>query len=587
MGNLVSSMPRGKHISWLTAAIALLVAIAGYSYFDGQAFRDAAAGAEQSRVLIEQANRLLRLLAIAESSQRGYLLMGDPADLADYRNAAPRIEQALPALAGMHAADEEDRARLPVLIRAKLAELAEAVSTRQRGGDAEAIAIVRSGRGRQAMAEIRETMARMVDRENARFREYSESASVHGAQTRVLVQLVALFLAGFIWLSGRRIRRLTHAQEALIVDLDATREREAKGRAALATTLHSIGDAVIATDTECRIHFMNPVAESLTGYSTAEAEGRPLPEVFRISDEIDGQPSPNIAAAVLRDGVALGLANHTVLTSKSGERIPIDDSAAPIHDVQGKTTGVVLVFRDVTMRRAAQRKLEESESRYRLLFEANPQAMWVYEIETLRFLAVNEAALSRYGFTREEFSSMTLRDIRPPEDVAALEEHVSISEPGLHTDGPWRHRAKSGAAFFVEITSHCIRFGNCDAKLVMATDITERLRLEEDLRQSQKLEAVGQLAGGIAHDFNNLLTVIEGYAELVRGDLPESDRNQVALHEIQTAAQRAASLTRQLLAFSRRQILQPIRLNLNANVSSTHRMLSPPAGRADQDMHGT
>ena len=107
-----------------------------------------------------------------------------------------------------------------------------------------------------------------------------------------------------------------------------------------------------------------------------------------------------------------------------------------------------------------------------------------------------------------------------------------------------------------------------------AHDITERKRLEEELRQSQKLEAVGQLAGGIAHDFNNLLTVIEGYADLIRADQAPEDAHRESAQEILLAAQRAASLTRQLLAFSRRQMLQPIRLNLNANVTSTQRMLS-------------
>ncbi|MEO8370375.1 MAG: PAS domain S-box protein [Candidatus Solibacter sp.] len=559
---------------WLTAAVAMLIAIAGYSYLDSLAFREAAAGAEQSRVLIEQANRVHRLLVTAEAGQRGYLLTGDPGYLADYQIAVPRIQAAVPLLAIMKAADEEDRARLPALITAKLAELQETIRTGQNGDSAEALAIVRTGRGKQTMQEIREALTRMLERENVRFREYSDSAQRHGFQTRVLAQLFALLLAGFIWFSGRRINRLANEQEELIAVLQATRARDAEGRAALATTLRSIGDAVIATDAQGRVDFMNPVAESLTGYSSAEAAGRPLPEVFRISNEDSQELSPDITAAVLRDGITVGLANHTVLSRKGGQSIPIDDSAAPILDDQGKITGVVLVFRDVTQRRAAQRSLEESASRYRLLFESNPQCMWVYEIGTLRFLAVNEAAIARYGYTGEEFLGMTLRDIRPQEDVALLEQDTRVPNRKLHTDGPWRHRSKSGAVFFVEITAHPLHFDGRSAKLVMATDITERLRLEENLRQSQKLEAVGQLAGGIAHDFNNLLTVIEGYAEMLGGELTPEDERRVPVKEILTAAQRAASLTRQLLAFSRRQILQPIRLSLNVNVQSTHRMLS-------------
>src|ERR1035437_9493374 len=402
----------------------------------------------------------------------------------------------------------------------------------------------------------------------------ANNAEGHSHQSHIVVQLGARVLFGLLWFATRRINRLLGSQNQLISDLELTREREARGSAALATTLRSIGDAVIATDTQGRIHFMNPIAEALTGWTNAAAEGRPLPEVFRVEGELSHQPVPDLTVKVLRDGVVVGLANHTILIARDGGRIPVDDSAAPIHEQQGNITGVVLVFRDVTLRRRAQRKLEESESRYRLLFETNPQPMWVFDIASLAFLAVNHAAIAHYGYTREEFLSMTLRDIRPAEDVPALLEHTRVSTRIPHTDGPWRHRKKDGTVLVVEIATYPIQFGDAAAILVMATDITERKRLEEELRQSQKLEAVGQLAGGIAHDFNNLLTVIEGYAEMIRADQAPDAEHRDSVNEILVAAQRAASLTRQLLAFSRRQILQPIRLTLNANVTSTQRMLS-------------
>ena len=404
---------------------------------------------------------------------------------------------------------------------------------------------------------------------------FTAGTQFHSYQAHLVVQLGALLIL-FVLLcfATRNINRLLRARDQLISDLHLAREREARGSAALATTLRSIGDAVIAADTEGRIHFMNPVAETLTGWTNAAAESRPLPEVFRIEDETTGQPAQDPTLQVLRDGVMAGLADHTILIARDGNRIPIDDSVAPIHDDQGNLTGAVLVFRDVTLRRRAQRRLEESESRYRLLFEANPQPMWVFDIASLAFLAVNHAAIAHYGYTREEFLGMTLRDIRPPEDVPEFLEHTRVSTYTPHTDGPWRHRKKDGSILFVEITAHPIQFGDSAAVLVMATDITQRKQLEEELRQSQKLEAVGQLAGGIAHDFNNLLTVIEGYAEMVRDDQAPHDADRASADEILVAAQRAASLTRQLLAFSRRQILQPIRLNLNASVTSTQRMLS-------------
>ena len=560
----------------------IVIAIAAYSYLDSQAFRNAASGAERSRLLVDETQNLLSHLKDAETSQTGYLLTGDARYLADYNQALSDIAPARQVLSRPQAADHEDCARLSALITAKLNDLAQTIHLRQQG-DA-AAALERTDRGKGTTDEIHALADRVVAQENDRFREYTAGAQRHGYQTRIVVHLGALLLFGLLWFATRRINRLLGSQHQLISDLELTREREARGSAALATTLRSIGDAVIAADTQGRIRFMNPIAEALTGWTNAAAEGRPLPEVFHVEDEVSHQPMPDLTIKVLRDGAVVGLANHAILIAREGGRIPIDDRAAPILDEQGNITGVVLVFRDVTLRRRAQRQLEESESRYRLLFEANPQPMWVFDSASLAFLAVNQAAIARYGYTREEFLGMTLRDIRPPEDVPALLERTRAATRTPHIDGPWRHRTKDGSILAVEIAAHPIQFGDAAATLVMATDVSERKRLEEELRQSQRLEAVGQLAGGIAHDFNNLLTVIEGYAEMIRTDQTPEDVHRESVDEILVAAQRAASLTRQLLAFSRRQILQPIRLNLNSNVTSTQRMLSRLLGE-NIDIH--
>ena len=552
----------------------IVIGIAAFSYVDAVAIRNAVAGAEQPRIAVEQTHELLSRLTDAETGQRGYLLTGDPGYLVDYDAALPKIALIQAALRKAPAAEFEDRRRLFSLVDAKLDELAQTVRIRRQGDIAQAFAIVHTGRGKQTMDGIRTLAAQVIAGENDRYREQAAGVQRQGYQMRIMVQLGSLFLFGLLWYATRRINRLVGSQNHLIADLERTREREARGSAALSTTLRSIGDAVIATDAQGRIHFMNPIAEALTGWTDAAAQGHPLPEVFRAEDELSGEPAPDLAVRVLRDAALVELTNHTILIAKDGSRIPIDDSAAPIRDEQGKITGVVLVFRDVTLRRRAQRQLEESESRYRLLFESNPQPMWVFDSVTLAFLAVNQAAIACYGYTREEFLGMTLRDIRPPEDVPALLEHTRTSTGTLHTDGPWQHRKKDGTTLFAEVAAHPIRFGDADARLVMVFDITERKRLEEELRQSQKLEAVGLLAGGIAHDFNNLLTVIEGYAEMIRADQAQEDAHRDSVEEILVAAGRAASLTRQLLAFSRRQILQPIRLNLNANVTSTQRLLS-------------
>jgi two-component system cell cycle sensor histidine kinase/response regulator CckA len=216
--------------------------------------------------------------------------------------------------------------------------------------------------------------------------------------------------------------------------------------------------------------------------------------------------------------------------------------------------------------------LERSEERYRMLFEASPLPMWVYDADTLRFLAVNDAAVRHYGYTRQEFLAMTIKDIRPVEDVEAVLASLRTSGgPGSPMPGTWRHRTRDGRIIDVEITAGRIRFEGRRAALVLAHDVTERLRLEERLTQSEKMEAIGRLAGGVAHDFNNLLTVISGYTEILLSRPETSGREQ--LGEIAHAAEQAAALTRQLLAFSRRQVLHPVVLDLNECVAGMESMI--------------
>jgi two-component system cell cycle sensor histidine kinase/response regulator CckA len=348
-------------------------------------------------------------------------------------------------------------------------------------------------------------------------------------------------------------------------------------------------------------------------------------------------------------------------------------------------------------RDCAEKELRESEEQYRLVFDSNPLPMWVFDRETLAFLAVNEAAVRHYGFSRGEFFAMTIKDIRPKEDIPALLEGMSQPSDGLSGAETWRHCKKDGTIIAVEIASHGIAFRGRQAELVLAHDITEqkkdqgRLRqseerfakafrssplgitistqaealyidvndafsnmlgyrreevigrtaqelgvwsepterapfvqqllesgrvqalsvkmrtrsgerrltevsaelveldgvpcilaitqdvteakqLEEQFRQAQKMEAVGRLAGGIAHDFNNMLSVIIGYSELLQERL-ETDPARKSVDEIKKAADRAASLTRRLLAFSRQQILAPRVLNLNGVVDNLTTML--------------
>jgi two-component system cell cycle sensor histidine kinase/response regulator CckA len=229
--------------------------------------------------------------------------------------------------------------------------------------------------------------------------------------------------------------------------------------------------------------------------------------------------------------------------------------------------------REVGERIRSDEALRDSEARYRLLFLGNPHPMWVYDRQTLGFLAVNDAAVQLYGYSAQEFLEKTIKDIGAAADAAARQDEVTKGKTGLNTPQVMRHVRKDGRVIAVEIASHTLEFVGREAILVLAHDVTERHRLESQLQQSQKMEAVGLLAGGVAHDFNNLLTAIMGYTQLIQLGLPPTSPVHKDSDEILKAAERAAGLTRQLLAFSRQQVLEPRVLDLSVIVADMDKML--------------
>ena len=353
---------------------------------------------------------------------------------------------------------------------------------------------------------------------------------------------------------------------------ERVRERTAeleRARESLQITLASIGDAVIATGAGGQITWLNGVAESLTGWSAQEALGRPLDEVFVIVNADTRIAVESPVAKVLRTGTSVGLANHTILIGRDGREIPIDDSGSPIRAANGEVAGVVLTFRDISERYRAQverRKLLEADERLvGILTNINEGFLTVDHEWQLTFL--NRKACDLVRRPSEELVGTTLWQALPAmvgtsadrELRRALRENVPVR--CVFQYEPLRAWFDLGA------------YPSRDGLALLMRDITENHRLEGQLRQAQKMEAVGRLAGGIAHDFNNLLTVINGYAEFALQELPSDLTLCDSINEILLAGRRAAELTNGLLAFSRQQIRQPAILQWNDTVRETGKML--------------
>ncbi len=350
----------------------------------------------------------------------------------------------------------------------------------------------------------------------------------------------------------------------------------------LAITLQSIGDAVIATDAERRITRMNPAAERLTGWGLAEAIGQPLDAVFRIVDAETREPVTDPGRIVLERAETVGLANHTVLLARDGRELQIADSAAPIQDSKGRIAGVVLVFSDVTEQYRTQQALRERERHLRTIIDTEPECLKVVAGDG-RLLQMNSAGLAMLEaesfeeVARHRLDEYLLPAYRPA--FRDLHRRVMGGERGVLE---FEVTGLRGTRRWLETHAAPLpgEGGEGTVLLGVTRDITARKeaeaareRAEEQLRQAEKMEAVGRLAGGVAHDFNNLLTVINSIADLALESGGAAGAIAEDLREIRRAGERAAALTGQLLAFSRTEIVAPEVLDPNAVLAEMQPLL--------------
>jgi PAS domain S-box-containing protein len=307
--------------------------------------------------ILKQLEEVESTLKDMETGQRGYLLTGEDAYLAPYHQASLQMQKetdALRRLAANGDLDTDEVARVIDLITRKKTELEQTIQIRRETGLTAALVIVRNNIGKETMDATRSALAKIKAGEQAEFSEASQRAgrisAIESATFVVIGILNLLFLA---WVF-RKISREMSRREAAVLEISRQKEL-------LNTTLASIGDAVIVTDATGCVTFLNSEAEQLTGWKNFEAQGQTLPRVFHIIKESNRAPAENPAEKVLRLEAVVGQAEHTMLLAKNGSQIPIDHSAAPIRHSGGPIVGIVLVFRDFTEQREAQRVLARSK----------------------------------------------------------------------------------------------------------------------------------------------------------------------------------------------------------------------------------
>jgi two-component system, cell cycle sensor histidine kinase and response regulator CckA len=351
---------------------------------------------------------------------------------------------------------------------------------------------------------------------------------------------------------------------------------------------NSACDGMIVFDASRRVRLANAAFAELVGEPVEALAGRHFEELTEQSDR-PAHSSPVQELATFGSVVTM----HRVRAA-NGDPIDVEISSTLLED-----GGTFSVVRDLRRRsefgaprtsggwvapRISEPRLrvteQVSEARdFRLLFDATPLPAWVYDAESLRFVAVNRAAIEHYGYSETEFLASTILFIRPSEDQQRVLDYAHDS-PGTDRVGVFRHRRKDGELIDVETISYGFELDGRRVRIVVINDVTDQLRVRDQQEQlqaqmllAQKMDAVGRLAGGVAHDFNNLLSVILGAAETLGKSLATYDPLQEEVTDIRDAVGRGAALTRQLLIFGRKEVRTPGLLDVNEVVIGVERLL--------------
>ncbi|MFB3915106.1 MAG: PAS domain S-box protein [Terriglobales bacterium] len=327
-------------------------------------------------------------------------------------------------------------------------------------------------------------------------------------------------------------------------------------------------DAIITIDDDLRITLFNPGAEQIFGYAAREVLGKPLnvllPERYRAIHDMHVGAFAN-SPDVMRPMNARG---HIFGLRKNGAEFPAEASISKFE--AGNERVMTVRLRDVSERIAAERGLRELAA----IVEFSADAIVGENLEGV-ITSWNKGAEKIYGYPANEVIGRDVRFLLPPDRSDEIMSNLEKVRHGISSTTETVRIRADGKPVNIMLTISPIRDknGNVVGASTVAHDITEQKRLEEQLRQSQKMEAIGRLAGGVAHDFNNLLSVIVGYAYLMRFSVEKGHPLANAAEQVMNAAEKAGALTRQLLAFSRRQVLQPEVIDLNDVVYSMEKML--------------
>lgn len=459
-------------------------------------------------------------LSAAESSQRGYVITGRKSYLEAYHDMLPEIDRNYRTLTQLVADGRKQTSHMKTLrekISTRLEIMQDVVMKRQSLGFEAARQAVTSNKGKIAMEEAKDEMDRMAksgylllaERKNKSRQTYQIAIFSSIAATLMALGMLTAFLSLF--------RRHARAQKLAAETLYERQER-------FRITLASIGDAVITTDQYGRVTYLNPIAEMMTGWFSKDAAGRLLSEVFLIINEETRKSIENPVTKVLREGKIIGLANHTLLISKAKREYPIDDSAAPIRDQSGRIIGVVLIFRDVTEQRRAERLLRENEERFRMAIAAGQVGTWDWNIPENQ-VTWSERTYEFHGLKPGEFDGRveSFSKLIHPADVDRVQEAIRQSvEKLVPYNIEFRVRHSTGEVRWLSTSARVLtnEMGQPVRMLGATADITKQRAVQETLKEQRRtLEIINEVGKTIAAelDLNRLVQSVTDAARMLCG----------------------------------------------------------------------